>query len=176
MSNLGKKGEMKVTGLISGMGQCDDRIDLTRHTRTNTPDNGCDIVLHHTVTHFNEMMKISTGELSDFSNPQEDKSKKIQTRIDVKNENNKITKPLAEKFIGDIKKHPDCIGQLLIGNNGLTKGAKEVLDEAQRNYPNKKIGYISNDGVNKLCEVTQRQLKTQNNSRQGYFGIEMDEE
>ena len=154
---------MKTTELISRMGQNDDRVDFVRHARTNTPDNGHDIGLYHTEKHFDEMIKISNGELSEFSDPQNDSSKEIQTRIDVKNENNKITKPVAEKFVGDIKKHPDCDGHLLMGNNGLTKGAEQVLNAAQQDYPNKKINYISNNGVKKLMEATNKQLEKQNN-------------
>ncbi|AZR59457.1 hypothetical protein [Eikenella corrodens] len=69
------------------------------------------------------MMAISNGNLSEFSSPtkKNDESNRMKTRIDVKNENNKITKPVAEKFIADIKKHPDCKGHLLLGDNVLTK-------------------------------------------------------
>ncbi len=161
MCNQGKKGEMKTTELISKMGQYDNRVDFVRFTRTNTPDNGHDIGLFHTENHFDEMIKISDGELSEFSDYRNDNSEEIQTRIDVKNENTKVTKPVAEKFVGDIKKHPDCNGHLLIGNNGLTKGAEQVLNQAHQSYPNKKIGYISNDGVSRLMEVNDRKLAKQ---------------
>ena len=108
------------------------------------------------------MIAISTGNLSEFSDPKEDDSKKMQTRIDVKNENNKITKPVAQKFIADIKKHPDCKGHLLLGDNGLTKGAEDVFREAEENYPDKKIGYISNEGVQNLRKAAITQLQKQN--------------
>ena len=150
---------MKVIELISKIGQQDNsHVDITRYTTTNTPDNGYDIGLHHTEKHFDEMLKVSSGNLSKFSDPKDDCSKKIQTRIDVKNENNKITKPVAEKFVADIKKHPDCEGHLLIGNNGLTKGAEQILSEANEKYSDKKIDYISNDGVKKLKETVDEDI------------------
>ncbi|WP_311151763.1 hypothetical protein [Neisseria sicca] len=163
MCNQGKKGEMQVTELISQMGQLNNsHVDFVRHTTTNTPDSGHDVGLYHTEKNFDEMIAISTGNLSEFSDPKEDDSKKMQTRIDVKNENNKITKPVAQKFIADIKKHPDCKGHLLLGDNGLTKGAEDVFREAEENYPDKKIGYISNEGVQNLRKAAITQLQKQN--------------
>ena len=163
MCNQGKKGEMQVTELISQMGQLNNSpVDFVRYTTTNTPDNGHDIGVHHTEKNFDEMMAISNGNLSEFSSPKEDESNRMKTRIDVKNENNKITKPVAEKFIADIKKHPDCKGHLLLGDNGLTKGAENVFHEAEKNYPDKKIGYISNKGIQKLKKATLAQLQNQN--------------
>lgn len=163
MSNSGKKGEMKVIQALSIMGQRNgSRVDLTRYTITNTPDGGYDIGLHHTPRHFDEMRAVASGDLAKFSNPMDDDSGKLITRIEVKNENNLITKPVAEKFVSDIKRHPDCQGHLLIGNNGLTKGAEQTLFDAVRAYPDKKIGYISNEGVERLMRVATNELESQN--------------
>lgn len=176
MSDLGKKGEMKAIELIAKMGQRDNsHVDLVRYTITNAPDNGHDIGVHHTSNHFDEMLAVSRGELTQFSNPKDDSSEKIKTRIDVKNENNKVTKPVAEKFVSDIKKHPDCQGHLLVGNNGLTKGAEQILFEAAQSYPDKKIGYISNAGLNNLMEVASNELERQYDIENNYL-CEIDKE
>lgn len=158
-NNKGKKGEMKALELISKMGQIDDSpVDVTRPTVTNMPDLGLDLGLHHTEQHFDEMLKIAAGEQNAFSNPADDHSRKMQTRIDVKNEDSKTNKPQMSKFISDIKKHPDCKGHILMGNDGLTAGAAEVLKEAQENFPEQKIAYISNTGVKNLFNVVETQL------------------
>lgn len=159
-SNKGKKGEMKALELISKMGQIDDSpVDVTRPTTTNVPDLGLDLGLYHTELHFEEILKIARAEQSTFSNPASDNSRKMQTRIDVKHEDNKTTKPQMSKFISDIKKHPDCKGHILMGNYGLTAGAEQVLKEALENFPEQKIAYISNDGIKNLFNAVEKQLE-----------------
>lgn len=167
MCNQGKKGEMVITELVSQMGQIDGSItDFERYSKTNTADNGIDICLHHTERHWDEMIEISEGNRSSFSAPSKDNSAKIETRIDVKSYSGKITKPVMEKFVSDIPKSPRIRGHLLVGGEGLTKGAEGVFKEAISNYPNRKIGYIPDSGVQKISEATKLQLTNQNNKNQ----------
>ncbi|HED4455614.1 TPA: hypothetical protein R4345_001783, partial [Pasteurella multocida] len=126
--------------------------DLIRPSTTNTADGGADLILEHTTNNLDEMLSISKGTIDDFSSPQNDNSPKIKTRIDVKAyENRKIPKSVAEKFIGDIKLNPDCDAHLLMGGDGLTKGAQEVIDNARTQLPERKrVELIDNEGIKNL--------------------------
>lgn len=163
MCNQGKQGEMRVTGLISNIGRVKgSSVDFERYSITNTADNGIDICLHHTEDNFKEMIEISEGARSNFSNPSTDTSHKIQTRIDVKTYSGKITKSTMDKFISDIPKSPRIKGHMIMGGAGLTKGAKEQLQNAINSYPDKIIGYISENGIQNLEEAAKLQLENQN--------------
>ncbi|MCW9718828.1 hypothetical protein [Avibacterium sp. 21-599] len=169
MSNKGKKGEMIVSEIVSKMGRVDgSSVDFKRPSITNTADNGIDLWLTHNEDHLREMVEISQGCRSDFSDPKSYEGKKIDTRIDVKSYSGKINKPVAEKFVSDIAKSPLIEGHLLIGGQGLTKGAKDVLENATDNYPKKKIGYISSEGVERIKKAVDRQLNHQDDKKIGY--------
>ncbi|HFC8466730.1 TPA: hypothetical protein ACFP4A_002065 [Neisseria subflava] len=160
MCNQGKKGEMRVTGLISDMGQVDGSVvDFERYSTTNTADNGIDVCLHHTQDHFREMVEISGGNRSEFSNPSKYTSSKMSTRIDVKTYSGKITKPVMDKFVSDIPKHPRINGHMMMGGEGLTKGAEKSLQDARNNYPNNMIAYIPESGLQKLSKAIKHQLE-----------------
>ena len=164
MCGQGKKGEMIITGLISSMGQLDrSLVDFERYSTTNTADNGIDLCVHHTEGNFKEMIEISEGDRSKFSNPLEDASQKILTRIDVKTHSGKITSPVMRKFVSDIPKSPKIKGHLLMGGQGLTRGAEKLLQDAKERYSNNMVAYISESGIENLLEATKLQLEDENN-------------
>lgn len=55
---------------------------------------------------------------------------KISVRVDHKNYDKKISKPIAKKFVDDIDKNPNVAEHWLTGGGGLTKGAKDELNSA----------------------------------------------
>lgn len=148
----GKKGELKATEIFSVIGQKEKSLDFTRHTTTNTADNGSDIFLkvnHKFIPKFKEIAvsgdsKIICGDEAD-----------ITVRIDVKN-NQKVGKDDAEKFIDDVKKHPRSQTHLILGN-AFTSGAKQVLKKGQNSYPHKTIEFIDKEGLTRI-ENFYRQL------------------
>ncbi|HHE3508035.1 TPA: hypothetical protein ACPDKD_001355 [Pasteurella multocida] len=158
MSSEEKKGkdkELEVTSTLSRLAINNPNSDLIRPSTTNTADGGADVILEHTRNNLDEMLNIAKGTIDDFSSPQNDNTPKIRTRIDVKAyENRKIPKNIAEKFIGDIKLNPDCNAHLLMGGDGLTKGAQEVIDNAKTQLPEEKIiEVIDNEGIKRLTTL-----------------------
>lgn len=149
----GKEKEMNALILVATAAK-KYPVEPLRHTTTNTPDSGMDICMVATKKFFQEFISIAKGELSEFSNPQNDNTKKIEVRIDAKERSsNKITKPEAEKFIDDMVKHPRKDGHILLGGT-LTKGAASTIEEAQQSYGDKKtIVHISDDEMKNLENV-----------------------
>lgn len=151
--NLGKMGEMNALILTAQMGKLHPRVEPLRHTATNMPDNGVDVELKHTEQHWQDIQAIVQGRQTQFSGSLNDTSPNMTTRIDVKNHQGKLSKPQVEKFIGDCAKNPTMNGDILLGGNGLTKGAEQALRDGQAAYPQRKIAYIDNDGWARLNQA-----------------------
>lgn len=145
----GKELEMDVIILIANMGKKHPKVDLTRYTTTNTADNGLDVEMTATENSLKEFIDIANGNITVFSDPKKDSSKKVLVRIDAKYREEAITKPETEKFVDEIAKHPKKKGHILLGSN-LTDGAKKVIENAQSTNPKKVIVHIDNEGVENL--------------------------
>lgn len=145
----GKELEMDAIILVASMGKKHPKVDLLRHTTTNTADNGLDITMVSTKQHLDEFLEVANGSRTEFSDPKNDRSKKVQVRLDAKYRSEKITKPEAEKFVGDIAKNPTMDAHILFGSN-LTEGASKVIQNAQNNNPKKIVAHIDSDGVKNL--------------------------
>lgn len=162
-ANNGKAKEMDAVIVVANMAKKHPAVDLLRYTTTNTADNGMDIEMVTTQKHINELLQIAEGKRTDFSNPNDDTSQKIGVRIDAKHRTGKITKSEMEKFIDDISKHPRKEGHLLYGSE-LTKGASDVLLNAQRTYDGEKIiAHISEKGVKNIENAVLPKLKDEDN-------------
>lgn len=137
----GRRGEHAVTAALCQAATHEQRIEVRRATKTSERDKGRDITLncpHNFGDKLDDIVKNGNSErvLSKSD---------IAVRADVKNHNGKITKATAEKFTLDIDKNPDFAEHWLIGGNGITKGAKEVLEDANKN--NAPVRYFSNDDM-----------------------------
>ena len=76
----------------------------------------------------------------------------VKTRIDVKATNGVISPDTVDKFVGDIRKNPDCKGHALVGGSRMSKGAKEKFETAQEaaKEDGKFVIYIPNIGLQNL--------------------------
>ena len=79
--------------------------------------------------------------------------KKIKVRIDVKNYNGVISKPVAQKFVDDCKKNPQVAEHWLVGGERLTKGANDVMDNSEH-----VCRYYNQEAMNKVDNYYQNQL------------------
>ena len=150
-SNKGKDGEMKVARILTYIGESENNIDFTRHTITNMPDMGADMILTHPDDFLPKLKQISEGvpssELVESTSPNQAKS-----RIDVKATSNKIHVDVVKKFVSDIRKHPDCQGHILMGGKDMSGPAKKEFQHAQKVFSeeNKTLMHINNDGSERI--------------------------
>lgn len=154
-SNKGKDGEMSTLITFAIVAKNEDNFDLTRPTTTNTPDMGADIILEHKENFIdNNILPISIGKAPNITQNEEEKLKIEKTRIDVKATERKISKDTVEKFIADIRKHPDCTNHMLIGGQNITSPAKKRLDKANEDLKDdkKKIYYLNNAAIKNVSE------------------------
>lgn len=153
----GKKGERDFMKTIFKMEDAGEDVDLKKDTYTNEPDNGGDVEIKcgHNI---GELMgaiiqdKEKKPVLSD---------KKIKVRIDVKNYEGKISKPVVEKFVADCEKNPQVAEHWLVGGKGLTKGAQVALDDSEdvcRYYSQEDINKVDNYYENKLQNILDDEL------------------
>ena len=148
--NKGRKGERKLLeDTIFKMQRNGEDIDYRKPTYTNEPDDGLDFELkapHNT----GERLE-AVARHKDIIPPPS--NTKINIRVDHKNYDKKIGKPIAQKFVDDIQKNPNDAEHWLTGGNGLTKPAQEVLSQAQepvRYFSQRDIDTISNYYDNEL--------------------------
>lgn len=140
--NKGRKGERDLLeSLIHPMQRNGEDIDYRKPTFTNEPDDGVDLELKAPHNTGERLERIARGE------PviPEPSHSKILIRVDHKNYEKKIQKPIAQKFVDDIDKNPNDAEHWLTGGSGLTKGAQEVLDNAPA--PTR---YFSQDDINTI--------------------------
>jgi hypothetical protein len=152
--NRGKDGEMRFAIVIAAAAICQNGLDFTRHTLTNQPDLGEDYSVQGSVEAFTALCKIGTGEVSNAaSEVLGDLGRKIEARFDVKTTPSRLAGDTVDKFISDVKKHPNTDLHVLVGGSGLTKTAKRKLDDhgATLREDGKAIVYIPNEGVVRLA-------------------------
>lgn len=154
-SNKGKDGEMDALISFATIAKNEDKFDLTRPTTTNTPDMGADIILEHEENYIeNKMIPLAQGKtlIANKTKILNIKPKTAKTRIDIKTTEKKLQKDTIEKFIGDVKKHPDCKNHMLIGGQDLSSPAKKILEETNKELlkDNKTLYYINNNGMKNI--------------------------
>ncbi|WP_310603721.1 hypothetical protein [Anaerosporobacter sp.] len=149
--NKGRKGERNfLEKVIFKMQRNGEDIDYRKPTYTNEPDDGLDFELkvpHNT----GERLEAIANHKDTIQPPS---NKKIDIRVDHKNYDNKIGKPVAQKFIDDIHKNPIDTEHWLTGGNGLTKPAQEVLNQAQ-----KPVRYFSQRDINTISNYYDNELE-----------------
>jgi len=158
--NKGKVGEAKMAQTLGKMSEVEDKVDFTKPSFTNAPDNGVDFELQcpHNYTE-------KLDEIIENGNSEQKLSKKnIKIRIDHKEYKGKIGKATAEKFVKDCdKNNEDYDEHWLTGAKGLTKGAKKVLEEAKKDYvvrcyPEEEINKIDNFYTNEIKNTNENEI------------------
>jgi hypothetical protein len=152
--NSGKDGEMRFAIVIAGAAIRQNGLDFTRHTVTNQPDLGEDYSAQGSVEALTSLCEIGTGEVLTVAREVLGGSgRKIEARFDVKTTRNKLAGDTVDKFVSDVKKHPNTDLHVLVGGSGLTKTAKEKLDKhsSALREEGKAIAYIPNEGAIRLA-------------------------
>jgi hypothetical protein len=130
-SEKGRKGELAVTAIFSNIGVHEANIEVIRANTTTTPENGVDLALkcpHNLSKKLDEIVADGKSETA-LSNAQ------IDVRVQVKNYTKPINKAAAQSFVDDISKNQNYAEHWGVGGTGLTKGAQEVLEEANKVAP-----------------------------------------
>lgn len=130
-SEKGRRGELAVTGILSNIGVHEPSIEVIRANTTTAPENGVDIALkcpHNLSSKLDEI--VSTGKSSiALANSQ------IDVRVQVKNYTKPIGKAIVQGFVDDIQKNQNFAEHWGVGGTRLTKGAREVIAEANKVAP-----------------------------------------
>lgn len=132
-SDKGRKGELAATAIFSNIGVHESNIEVVRPNTTNTPENGVDLILkcpHNLSKKFDEIVKSGSSETALSS-------AKIDVRVQVKNYTKPINKTTMQGFVDDIAKNPNFAEHWGVGGTRLTKGASEVLANANKTAPAK---------------------------------------
>lgn len=130
-SEKGRKGELAVTAILSNIGVHEPGIEVIRANTTTTPESGVDIILkcpHNLSTKLDEIVSTGKSEIA-LANSQ------IDVRVQVKNYTKPINKAVAQDFVNDIPKNHNFSEHWGVGGTRLTKGAQEVLKEANKLAP-----------------------------------------
>ncbi|NYT83940.1 hypothetical protein H0A70_20975 [Alcaligenaceae bacterium] len=146
----GKDGEHRALLLFSAAALRDDKLEVMRHSKTNSPDMGEDIFLSATnawVQRFGADTNSDYKEHPVFKD--RDPASNRNVRVDVKNRK-VVDKPHVQKFKADIKKHGDCDTHIMFGGR-LSAAAKAELEEVKQDYPSKEILHVSQDQIPKLA-------------------------
>lgn len=121
---------------------------------------GADLILTHPDDFLPKINQIAEGK-SSSELTESTSTKSAKSRIDVKTTNNKIQKDIVQKFVSDIRKHPDCQGHILLGGKEMTGPAKKIFYQAQEAFSEnrKTLMYINNEGVNRIKEHYQNPIE-----------------
>jgi len=142
-SEKGRKGELAVCAIFSNIGTHERNIEVIRDNKTCTPERGVDLVVfcpHNTSNKLDEIAEKGDSEIG-LSNTE------ISVRVQVKNFSGAIGKATMEEFVEDSKKNPQFAEHWGVGGLRLTKGAKEVLENANKNVPTK---WYTADSITKI--------------------------
>lgn len=152
--NIGKDGEMRFAITIAGASIRENGLDFTRHTVTNQPDLGADYSAQGFVETLVSFCEIGAGtELEGIRETLGEPDRKIEARFDIKTTEEKLAGDTVEKFVSDVKRHPNTDLHVLAGGAGLTKSAQRKFEayEDVLQGDGKAIVYISNQGLKKLA-------------------------
>lgn len=130
-SEKGRRGELAVTAIFSNIGVHEPGIEVIRANTTTTPENGVDIAIK---CPHNLSVKLDEIKSNGISNIALAKSQ-IDVRVQVKNYTRPINKATAQGFVDDISKNRNFAEHWGAGGTRLTKGAQEVIEEANKIAP-----------------------------------------
>lgn len=130
-SDKGRKGELAATAIFSNMGVHENKIEVIRANKTNTPEGGVDLELECPHNLSVKLDDIATNGMSDIALSKST----ITVRAQVKNYTRPINKSTMQGFVDDIDKNPEFAEHWGLGGTRLTKGAQEVLNEANKKAP-----------------------------------------
>lgn len=143
MSKKGKNGEAKLAITLAKITQVEENFEFKKPTYTNAPDDGLDfaVKMPHNFSEKLDAIILKKDEMPPTS------SVEVEARIDNKDYNGKISKPIMDKFINDCNKHIDMAEHWLTGGGGLTKGAQKAMNDSEyviRYYSQENIDNIDN--------------------------------
>lgn len=155
--NKGKKGEAKTAGILAKAAQIEDKVDFTKPTLTNAPDNGIDFEIRCPHNFPEKLNNIINGNESNnaLSNTT------IDIRVDHKEYDRPIGKATAQKFVNDIAKNENYDEHWMTGGKRLTAGAQEVIDDAKKKSV---VRYYSNENLNQINNYYDNELHNENES------------
>lgn len=147
--NKGKIGEARTARILTKISEVEETVDFTKPSFTNAPDNGVDFELKapHNIAEKLDGIIEENPKIANLSNHN------IHIRIDNKDYNGKISKPVVDKFLKDIDKNPEYAEHWLAGGSELTKGAKETFEKS-----NSVIRYYSKSNMNKIDNYYQNEI------------------
>lgn len=152
--NIGKDGEMRFAITIAGASIRENGLDFTRHTVTNQPDLGVDYSAQGPAEALVTFCEIGTGTALDgIRETLGESDRKVEARFDIKTTEEKLAGDTVEKFVSDVKKHPNTDLHVLVGGSGLTKSAQTKFETygTVLKEDGKAIVYITNQGLAKLA-------------------------
>lgn len=153
----GKKGEMLALTIASSFSDTHISAEVMRHSKTTAPDLGADIFIVAAKEPMKEFLDnagtIDSFQTSELKNKLDSDS--VKARIDCKNTEGKLTKATIQKHVSEIAIHQDSDLHILMGGSGLTKGAKQCLEDANNALaPNgKEVVHINNQGIRSLYQA-----------------------
>lgn len=156
--NKGKIGEAKTARTLTKIAEIEDTVDFTKPSFTNAPDNGVDFELkapHNIAEKLNGIIK-ENPKIPNLSNAD------IIIRIDNKDYEGKIGKPVADKFVKDVDKNPGYAEHWMTGGGGLTKGANEAFEKSDG-----VVRYYSQENIEKIDNYYQNEIDNELQNEQG---------
>lgn len=130
-SEKGRKGELAVTGILSNLGVHESHVEVFRANTTTTPENGVDLIIkcpHNLSVKLDDIVLHGSSEIA-LANS------KIDVRVQVKNYSGPINKATAQSFVNDIATNQNFSEHWGVGGTKLTKGAEDVIVEANKIAP-----------------------------------------
>lgn len=159
--NQGKDGEMRFGIVIAAASIHENGLDYTRHTVTNQPDLGLDYSLQGRATTLVSFCEVGVGKaLPSIRETLGAPERRVDARVDVKTTESKLTGVTVDKFVSDVRKHPNTDLHILVGGNALTKSAEKKFEshrDALRDA-GKAIVYIPNEGAARLAKKYQPEI------------------
>lgn len=145
---------MRFAITIAGASIRENGLDFTRHTVTNQPDLGVDYSAQGPAEALVSFCEIGAGTaLESIRGTLGAPDRRIEARFDIKTTEEKLAGDTVEKFVSDVKKHPNTDLHVLVGGSGLTKSAQAKFEAHRASFQEdgKAIVYIPNQGLAKLA-------------------------
>ena len=145
---------MRFAITIAGASIRENGLDFTRHTVTNQPDLGVDYSVQGPAEALVSFCEIGTGTSLDGTRETLGVlERRVEARFDIKTTEEKLAGDSVEKFVSDVKKHPNTDLHVLAGGSGLTKSAQRKFEtyRSALQEDGKAIVYIPNQGLARLA-------------------------
>jgi len=154
-NNKGKSGEMILLNIISSACSLRDKLEVTRPSKTNSADLGLDMTLSGPKKEVEVFIQNAIPERIQPKHIENiDQNKIVKARIDSKNFENRVTKSEMKKFVSETAIHTDSTYHLIMGGTGLTKGAEEIIKNANTLLEKQgmEVIHITHDGIINLSD------------------------